>query len=132
MATFNLAPFRNSFINELSTGTRRVVELACAYAHEPSVLILDEPSSGLAQREAEAMVELILEIKARTRAAIAIIEHDIPVVSALSDEIVCMHLGTVLARGAPAAVLTDEAVVAAYVGFDDVAVQRSGPVASGR
>jgi ABC-type branched-subunit amino acid transport system ATPase component len=128
METFNLEAFRSSFINELSTGTRRVVELACAYAHEPSVLILDEPSSGLAQREAEAMVELIMDIKVRTRAAIAIIEHDIPVVMALSDEVLCMHLGTVLARGAPKTVLTDEAVVAAYLGFDDVAVRRSGPV----
>jgi len=128
MATFNLEPFRNSFVNELSTGSRRVVELACAYAHEPSVLILDEPSSGLAQREAEAMVELILEIKTRTGAAIAIIEHDIPVVSALSDEVLCMHLGTVLARGTPDAVLTDEGVRATYLGFDDVAVRRSGPV----
>jgi branched-chain amino acid transport system ATP-binding protein len=128
MATFNLEPFRNSFVNELSTGSRRVVELACAYANEPSVLILDEPSSGLAQREAEAMVELILDIKDRTRSAIAIIEHDIPVVLALSDEVVCMHLGQVLARGAPDAVLTDERVVAAYLGFDDVAVRRSGPV----
>jgi branched-chain amino acid transport system ATP-binding protein len=128
MATFNLEPFRNSFINELSTGSRRVVELACAYAHEPSVLILDEPSSGLAQREAEAMVELIMDIKDRTRAAIAIIEHDIPVVTALSDEVLCMHLGRVLARGAPDTVLTDEEVVAAYLGYDDAAVRRSGPV----
>ncbi|MEY2475517.1 MAG: hypothetical protein QOG87_832 [Actinomycetota bacterium] len=127
MATFNLERFRNTFVNELSTGTRRVVELACAYAHEPSVLVLDEPSSGLAQAEAEAMTALILDIKERTGAAIAIIEHDMPVVLALADEVACMHLGSVLARGAPDAVLTDDEVVAAYLGFDDVAVRRSGP-----
>jgi branched-chain amino acid transport system ATP-binding protein len=132
LTMFKLERFHNSFISELSSGTRRVVELACASAHEPSVLILDEPSSGLAQREAEAMVDLILEIKERTRAAIAIIEHDIPVIKSLSDEIVCMHLGEVIARGAPDDVLSDPRVIDSYLGFDEVAVQRSGPAASRR
>jgi ABC-type branched-subunit amino acid transport system ATPase component/branched-subunit amino acid ABC-type transport system permease component len=126
LETFNLGRYANSFISELSTGTRRVVELACACAHEPSVLILDEPSSGLAQREAEAMVDLIVDIKDRTGSAIALIEHDMHVIKSLSDEVVCMHLGGVIARGDADTVLTDDDVVSAYLGFDDTAVQRSG------
>ncbi len=131
MEEFNLDRYANSFISELSTGTRRVVELACVCAHEPSVLILDEPSSGLAQREAEAMVDLILEIKERTGAAIALVEHDMHVIRSLSDEVVCMHLGAVIARGDAESVLADADVVSAYLGFDDTVVQRSGAGARG-
>jgi len=126
LASFNLEQYSNTFISELSTGTRRVVELACACAHQPSVLILDEPSSGLAQPEAEAMVELIVDIKERTRATIAIVEHDISIIRSLSDEVVCMHLGRVIARGEPEVVLSNEDVIAAYLGSDAVAIQRSG------
>ncbi|MGH2692566.1 MAG: ATP-binding cassette domain-containing protein, partial [Actinomycetota bacterium] len=126
METFNLGRYANSFISELSTGTRRVVELACACAHEPSVLILDEPSSGLAQREAEAMVGLIQDITGLTGATIALIEHDMHVIRSLSDEVICMHLGAVIARGDPETVLTDADVVSAYLGFDDTSVRRSG------
>jgi branched-chain amino acid transport system ATP-binding protein len=107
-----------------------VVELACACAHQPSVLILDEPSSGLAQREAEAMVDLIVDIKDRTGSAIALIEHDMHVIKSLSDEVICMHLGAVIARGDPDSVLADADVVSAYLGYDDTAVQRSGVGAS--
>ncbi|MDX6273224.1 MAG: hypothetical protein QOJ92_434 [Frankiales bacterium] len=123
---FNLDRYRNSFISELSTGTRRVVELACASAHQPSVLILDEPSSGLAQREAEAMTEILVDIKERTGATIAIIEHDIPMIRNLADQVLCMHLGAVIAQGVPDDVLSRPAVVASYLGVDEVAVERSG------
>ena len=126
METFHLERYASSFISELSTGTRRIVELAAACAHRPSVLILDEPSSGLAQKEAEAMVPVLLDLKARTGATIAIIEHDIPMIRDLSDEIVCMHLGGVLARGSADQVLSDPAVISSYLGVDEVAVQRSG------
>jgi len=123
---FRLERFANSFISELSTGTRRVVELACASAHEPDVLILDEPSSGLAQSEAEAMIPLLREIKDRTGATIAIIEHDIPMIRELSDEIVCMHVGQIIARGTAETVLSDPRVIASYLGVDELALQRSG------
>ena len=67
--TMGLDRYRNAFTSELSTGTRRVVEIACAMAHEPSVLLLDEPSSGIAQRESEALAELLLQLKETTGAA---------------------------------------------------------------
>jgi branched-chain amino acid transport system ATP-binding protein len=55
MEMMGLGRWRSSFVSELSTGTRRVVELTCALAHEPDVLLLDEPSAGIAQRESEAL-----------------------------------------------------------------------------
>jgi len=61
-----LGAFRDKYIRELSTGSRRVVDLACVLAHGPRVLLLDEPSSGIAQREAEALGPLLLRIRAMT------------------------------------------------------------------
>lgn len=122
----HLERYASSFVAELSTGTRRVVELACALAHQPNVLLLDEPSSGIAQRETEALRDLLIEIKEATGTTMVVIEHDMPLVSAVSDELVCMHLGRVIARGVPEAVLQDPAVIASYLGEDDATVRRSG------
>jgi branched-chain amino acid transport system ATP-binding protein len=122
----HLGPFRDAFISELSTGTRRIVELACAFAHQPSVLLLDEPSSGLAQREAEALSDVLAGLRASLGAALLIVEHDIPLVAGLADELVCLHHGSVLAAGRPDDVLAHPAVVAACLGADDRTVTRSG------
>jgi branched-chain amino acid transport system permease protein len=111
-----LGRYRNAFTAELSAGTRRVVQIACAMAHEPSVLLLDEPSSGIAQAETEALAELLVQLRDTTRAAFVVVEHDIPLVASISDRLVCLHLGTPIADGPPGLVLDDPAVVAAYLG----------------
>jgi ABC-type branched-subunit amino acid transport system ATPase component/ABC-type branched-subunit amino acid transport system permease subunit len=121
-----LTGFRDVFVSELSTGTRRIVDLACAVAHDPRVLLLDEPSSGVAQRESEALGQLLLRLRDETGMAMIVIEHDIPLVSSIADELVCLHLGRVIARGTPRSVLKDRAVVAAYLGTDPTAIRRSG------
>ncbi|MHB1446173.1 MAG: ATP-binding cassette domain-containing protein [Acidimicrobiales bacterium] len=126
--TMGLGRYRDAFISELSTGTRRIVDLACALAHDPSVLLLDEPSSGIAQRETEALGEVLLRVRQLTGASMVMIEHDMPLVSSVSDRIICMHLGAVIAEGQPAAVLSDPAVVASYLGQDEVTISRSGPI----
>ncbi|MHB8680508.1 MAG: ATP-binding cassette domain-containing protein [Acidimicrobiales bacterium] len=126
LVTMGLEPYRDTFVSELSTGTRRIVELAGALAHDPSVLLLDEPSSGIAQRESEALAALLLRVRAETGATLIVIEHDIPLVSSLADRLVCLHLGEVIAEGPPTAVLDDPEVVAAYLGTDEVAIARSG------
>jgi len=118
--------YRDAFVAELSTGTRRIVELACAMAHQPSVLLLDEPSSGIAQRESEALASVLLDLKDRTGASLVVIEHDIPLVSSIADTMICLHLGQVLVSGPPAKVLKDPRVVASYLGSDDVTIARSG------
>ena len=126
IALMGLDRYRDAFVSELSTGTRRIVELACALGHEPRVLLLDEPSSGIAQRESEALAGLLLRIRDETGASLAVIEHDIPLVSSIADELVCLHLGRVIARGRPGAVLEDPAVIASYLGRDESAIARSG------
>jgi branched-chain amino acid transport system ATP-binding protein len=127
---FGLERFRDRFISELSTGTRRVVELACAVAHEPRVLLLDEPTAGIAQRESEALGELLLGLRQQTGAAFIVIEHDVPLVSSIADRLVCMHVGEVIAEGDTATVLNDQGVVAAYLGAENTAPGRSDGVAA--
>jgi branched-chain amino acid transport system ATP-binding protein len=111
-----LTRYRDSFVSELSTGTRRILDLACALAHQPRVLLLDEPSAGIAHAEGEALVELLLDVQSRSGASLVVVEHDMGFISAVADELVCLDLGVVIARGAPAAVLADPAVVQAYLG----------------
>jgi branched-chain amino acid transport system ATP-binding protein len=122
----NLGRYRDAFVGELSTGTRRIVELACALAHAPRVLLLDEPSAGIAQREVEALRDVLLQVRRDTGAALAVVEHDIPLLSSMCDSMVCMHLGRVIATGTPETVLADPLVVSSYLGTDTTAIQRSG------
>jgi len=122
----NLEAFADKFIGELSTGTRRIVDLACSVAHDPSVLLLDEPSSGIAQRETEALGAVLLDIRDKTGAAMLVIEHDMPLITGISDELVALELGEVVARGEPDAVVNDPAVVHGYLGTTEDVIQRSG------
>jgi branched-chain amino acid transport system ATP-binding protein len=126
--TMRLTAFRNKFVNELSTGTRRIVELTCLLAHRPSVLLLDEPSSGIAQRETEALGPLLKDLRDRLGCAMLVIEHDMPLISSLADRLVALDLGQVVATGAPAAVLADPHVIESYLGAPEQRKQR--PVAA--
>jgi len=126
----NLQAYRDKFVSELSTGSRRIVDLAMAIGHNPAVLILDEPSSGIAQREAEALGPLLMSIKAETGCSMLVIEHDMPLITSISDEIIALDLGSVVARGTPQEVITDPAVVESYLGGGGIASQRSGDASS--
>lgn len=125
----NLRAYRNTFVSELSTGTRRIVDLAMSIAHDPSVLLLDEPSSGVAQRETEALGPMLRRIQAETGCALLVIEHDMPLLSGLCDELVALDLGAVVTQAKPSDVLADLRVVNAYLGGDLAAINRSGAVA---
>jgi ABC-type branched-subunit amino acid transport system ATPase component/branched-subunit amino acid ABC-type transport system permease component len=122
----NLGAYADKFVGELSTGTRRVVDLACTLAHRPSVLLLDEPSSGIAQRETEALGPLLLDIRDKTGAALVVIEHDMPLICGVSDELIALELGAVIARGEPNEVINDPRVVEGYLGGTEEVIFRSG------
>jgi branched-chain amino acid transport system ATP-binding protein len=121
----HLGPYRRAFVRELSTGTRRIVDLACLVAHRPTVILLDEPSSGIAQREVEALAPVLLRLRDEMGAALVVIEHDIPLVSSISDRLVALDQGRVVTTGAPAEVLADPDVMQSYLGTDPAALARS-------
>ena len=121
-----LGAFRSKFVRELSTGSRRVVDLACVVAHGPSVVLLDEPSSGIAQREAEALAPLLLRIRETLGASLLLIEHDMPLVTSVADRMIALDQGRVIAEGAPADVLVHAEVVASYLGNNQDVIARSG------
>jgi ABC-type branched-subunit amino acid transport system ATPase component/MFS family permease len=122
----SLESYRDKFIKELSTGLRRIVDLACVLAAEPKVLLLDEPSSGIAQAEAEGLAPLLRRVRFETGCSIAIIEHDMPLISAVSDELIALDQGQVVLRGSPEEVLNDERVIQSYLGGSEAAIRRSG------
>ncbi|MFZ6003525.1 MAG: MFS transporter [Actinomycetota bacterium] len=122
----DLDAYRDKFVKELSTGLRRIVDLACVLAAEPKVLLLDEPSSGIAQAEAEGLAPLLTRVRFETGCSILIIEHDMPLISAVSDELIALDLGAVVRRGRPEDVLVDERVVESYLGTSEAAINRSG------
>jgi branched-chain amino acid transport system ATP-binding protein len=121
-----LGAYRDKFMRELSTGTRRVVDLACVLAQGPSVLLLDEPSSGIAQREAEALAPMLRRVRDELGASLLVIEHDLPLLGSISDRMIALDLGRVVAEGTPAEVIEHPAVVASYLGTDESAIARSG------
>jgi branched-chain amino acid transport system ATP-binding protein len=122
----DLGAYRDKFVRELSTGLRRIVDLACVLAAEPKVLLLDEPSSGIAQAEAEGLGPLLQRVRFETGCSILIIEHDMPLISAVSDELIAFDQGTFVVRGTPDEVLNDERVIESYLGTTEAAVNRSG------
>jgi branched-chain amino acid transport system ATP-binding protein len=122
----NLTDQRDKLIAELSTGTRRIVELACLLAEDPVLLLLDEPSAGVAQKETETLGPLLRRIRDVTGAAMVVIEHDMPLLAGLCDRLVALDLGAVIAEGPASEVLSNELVVASYLGTDSVAINRSG------
>ena len=122
----NLGDYQNSFVRELSTGTRRVVDLACIAAHRPVMVLLDEPSSGIAQREVEALAPVLLRLRNEMGASLLVIEHDIPLISSISDRLVALDQGAVLTEGPPADVLSHPDVIESYLGNNAAARERSG------
>ena len=108
--------FAEKFASELSYGTLRLLELACMLALRPTLLLLDEPASGISQKETEALGPLLRRIKEQTAATVLLIEHDMPLIFGLCDRIYVLDAGRNLAHGSPEEIRSDEAVIEAYLG----------------
>jgi len=89
-------------------------------------LLLDEPSSGIAQREAEALGPLILRLRDELGCALVIVEHDMPLLTSVSDRLIAMDAGAVIATGTCDEVLNDPMVVESYLGNTAELIARSG------
>jgi ABC-type branched-subunit amino acid transport system ATPase component/ABC-type branched-subunit amino acid transport system permease subunit len=121
-----LGRYADASISDLSTGTRRIVELAGLLAVDARVLCLDEPTAGVAQRETEAFGPLIVGLCKELDASILVIEHDMPLIMSISHRVYCFEQGAVIAEGAPEAIRQDPRVIASYLGLDERAIARSG------
>jgi branched-chain amino acid transport system ATP-binding protein len=111
-----LTAFADKFISELSTGSRRMVEIACLLANGARTLLLDEPSSGIAQKEAEALGPVLLDVRAQLGASMVLIEHDMSLLTGVADRLLALDTGAVVTDGPAADVLAHPRVVASYLG----------------
>lgn len=122
----DLGAFRDKFVKELSTGLRRITDIGCVLATEPKVLLLDEPSTGIAQAEAEQLAPLLRRVRVETGCSLMIIEHDMSLIASISDELLAMDQGKVIVRDVPDKVLNHPRVVESYLGTTEAAIRRSG------
>ena len=126
-----LAPYSHLRVAELSTGMRRLCELAAVMATEPRLVLLDEPTAGIAQREVESFGGLIRDFRDTYNCSVLLIEHDMPLLMSVCDRVYALEAGTVIACGTPEEIRHDPAVMRSYLGTG-AAVDRSGPGATRR
>ena len=122
----DLQHHRDTMVAGLPYGVRKVVELGRALCTEPKLLLLDEPSSGLNVEETEDMAFWIQDIQNELGITVLMVEHDMTLVSRVSDRVLAMNQGEVLALGTPAQVQSHPGVIEAYLGTaEDTASLRS-------
>ena len=113
---FELTRFADAPVGALPTGTRRLAELICAVELRPSVILLDEPSAGIAHTEMHRLGETLIRIREEFGVTMVIIEHDLPLLSEVCDRMIAMNAGEKIAEGTPADVREHPEVVESYVG----------------
>lgn len=113
---FGLSGYADLPSDQLSTGTRHICDLAVQAATRPRLIVLDEPTSGVAQRETEAFRPLIRRFADELGCAVLVVEHDVPLLMAVADRIYCLERGRVIAEGTAEQVRENPEVVASYLG----------------
>jgi len=113
-----LSPYRHQAAGRLPYGVQKRVELGRALAAEPELILLDEPMAGMNLEETEDMARYILDINEEWGVTVLLVEHDMGVVMDISDRVVVLDFGSVLATGTPEEVQQNPDVVAAYLGSD--------------
>jgi branched-chain amino acid transport system ATP-binding protein len=113
---FEIEPYRKLPVGDLPYGIQKLIGLARAFAAEPRLVLLDEPSAGLNRQEKEDLARYLLRIRHEFAPTMVWIEHDMQLVRDLADRVFVLHYGKELARGSPQQVLADSRVVEAYIG----------------
>jgi branched-chain amino acid transport system ATP-binding protein len=116
VALLGLGPVARKLVSELPFGTQKRVELARALAAEPRLLLLDEPASGLNHEEVGELAGVIRDVRERLSLTVLLVEHHMGLVMAVSDRVVALNFGRVIAAGVPAEVREHPEVVSAYLG----------------
>jgi branched-chain amino acid transport system ATP-binding protein len=113
---FELESYRKNLVGDLPYGIQKIIGLARAFAAEPRLVLLDEPSAGLNRQEKENLARYLLRMRHEFAPAMVWIEHDMQLVRDLADQVFVLHYGKKLASGSPQQVLSDSRVVEAYIG----------------
>jgi branched-chain amino acid transport system ATP-binding protein len=112
----NLRPWAKARPTEISYGTTRFLELACVLSLDPKVLLLDEPASGIQQKEVEALGPMLKRIRDERGCSVMLIEHDMGLLLGTSERIYALDFGKVIAEGTPDEVTSNDRVLESYLG----------------
>jgi len=126
MDLLGLTGYAERRAGELSTGTRRIVELGCIVAMGAEVILLDEPTGGIAQREVEAFTPVLRRIRDHLDATMIVVAHDVPMIVGLVDRMYVLASGQLIAEGPPSLLADDPEVIAAYLGSGGLEHGRKG------
>jgi ABC-type branched-subunit amino acid transport system ATPase component/ABC-type branched-subunit amino acid transport system permease subunit len=125
LTAMGLAQYRDDVVSTLPTGVRRVLELACDIVVQPRVLLLDEPSAGIAHAEIPRLAELLRTMRDEWGLTLVVVDHDMNLLGSVCDRFVAMELGQVIAEGTAEEVHSDERVIESFLGGSIAAIERS-------